>query len=81
MEDYGRVEFGGRWYTLTQDAWYTLTDACGNVWYQASAVASNGNIYIVIWKATHPEAENEDEVCDWDEPYDVMLIEEADEEE
>ena len=81
MADYGRVEFGGKWYTLTQDAWYSYTDAFGDVWYEASAVASNGDIYSVIWKATNPEAENEDEVCDWNNPYSVRFIEKADEEE
>lgn len=79
MVDYGKVEFGGSWYTLTQDAYYSYTDACENAWYEAAAVADNGDIYRVLWIATHPEAENDEDVCDWNEPYDVQFIEKADE--
>ena len=44
------------------DSIYVLTD-----FYEAKAEDEEGNEYLVFWKITDPDAE-EDVICDWDNP-------------
>jgi len=37
-------------------------------WYQADAVDSNGNEYVVYWTTVDWDAEDESEACDWENP-------------
>lgn len=68
-----KIEFEGKNYTLTQEAYYSN----GNEGqYQASALDEDGNAYIVLWRILdgHEDDDNEDTMCDWDNPFAVELI-------
>ena len=69
-----KITFEGKTYTLTQDAYYSN----GNEGrYQASALDEDGNTYMVLWRILdgHEDDDNEDTMCDWDNPFAVELTE------
>jgi hypothetical protein len=84
------VNFKGKVFTLTQDAYADNYGTDGEVRYYASAVDSDGNVYRAIWETTEEwnEAEaaykatgevngyieDESNACDWENPIDVMEI-------
>lgn len=54
--------------------------------YTATAVDEKGNVYIITWLSyenwdTKIDNGEEDDVCDWNTPYSIQLIEKAEEEE
>lgn len=85
--NYGTVEFEGKTYTLTQDAYANNYGTDGAVRYYAAAVGADGNRYMVEWetseewdaaqddyKATGEVSgyiEDEQNACDWDNPISV----------
>ena len=87
-KDYGTVEFEGKTYTLTQDAYAENYGTDGAVRYYAAAVDADGNEYLVTWETTEQwdEAqeeyketsevngyiEDESNACDWDSPIEVI---------
>ena len=73
MKDYGKVTFEGKEYTLTQEAYYQA----GEGKYMASAIDAEGNEYNVWWTITNPDAEEECDMCDWDEPESVEMTSES----
>lgn len=77
MKDYGFgiVEFEGKEYTLTQDA-YIDGSADETPYYRAMAEDAEGNEYEVFWDVLEnwKEIEDEQEMCDWDNPAKVELI-------
>ena len=53
--------------------------------YTATAVDEKGNVYIITWLSyenwdTKIDNGEEDDVCDWNTPYSIQLIEKAEEE-
>lgn len=84
---YGIWEIDGKKYALTQDAYYEtvygegvsrlITEPESGKWeyYTAKAVDENGKTYQFYWKITNPDAEHEDEMCDWGDVYEVKEIE------
>lgn len=81
-EKFGSVEYKGEKYILIQDAYLSNKDAYGDAAYFANAVKAGDTaddgyvpvyvpVYTVEWKIIHPEAENEEDACDWDSPADV----------
>lgn len=70
MKDYEKVTFEGKEYTLTQEAYYQA----GEGKYTASAIDAEGNEYNVWWTITNPDAEEESDMCNWDEPESVERI-------
>ena len=53
--------------------------------YTATAVDEKENVYIITWLsyenwATKIDNGEEDDVCDWNTPYSIQLIEKAEEE-
>lgn len=50
--DYGTVNFGGKTYTLTQDAYAENYGMDGSVRYYASATDEQGLKYLVVWGTT-----------------------------
>lgn len=67
------INFEGKTYTLTQDAYYSNGN---DGQYQAAAVDKDGRTYMVYWNILegHEDDENEDTMCDWDNPDEVTLI-------
>ena len=63
-----KITFKNKVIELTQDAWYN------NGRYQAAGVDADGNVYNVFWDILegHEEDENEDTMCDWDNPSKVL---------
>ena len=54
--------------TLTQQAYYA-----GDV-YEALATDTMGNQYLVKWTNERPEAEDESDACNWDQPVAVIKL-------
>jgi hypothetical protein len=88
-QKYGTVEFGGRIYILTQQAYCDNYGTDGGVRYYAHAVAKNDadtNKYKVVWATTdewdnHQKndetcsfCEDESNACNWDNPIDVRIV-------
>ena len=70
------VEFDGKKYWLTQDAY--LTGQLEAPYYEAAAINKAGARYMVYWDIL-PEInihyiEDEHECCDWDNPTDFKKI-------
>ena len=84
-KEYGKVEFEGKEYALAQNA--HLSPCSGEEdTYIASAVDVEGNQYKITWEFTddaHEAIENNNEafledesnMCDWENPYEVQRIE------
>lgn len=70
----GETNYNGEHYTLTQMA-YLKDDST----YTALAIRSNDErdedgyqtAYTITWSISNPEAEDEGDACDWDNPLDV----------
>ena len=71
LSEYGSVLFEGEEYELTQQAYYN--EATGNE-YQAHAFDKNGEEFYVFWDIKNPNAEEEEDMCDWDNPTRVSRI-------
>ena len=69
--EYGSVLFEGEEYELTQQAYYN--EATGDE-YQAHAFDKNGEEFYVFWNIKNPEAEEEEDMCDWDNPECVERV-------
>lgn len=82
---YGIINFNGKEYALTDNAYYesgygrgfseffTDVESGKMEYYTAQAVDENGN-YKIYWKITNPDAELEEDMCDWDNVDAVELI-------
>ena len=66
------VKFNGQEYTLTQEAYYNCHP--DKPMYLAEAMDREGYSYLIKWAITHPQAENEDEMCDWENATDVIEL-------
>lgn len=74
-----KVNFEGKEYTLTQEAYLTGTHE--NPYYEASGIDSEGNEVTITWEikehwlnnegALNGLLEDEGEACDWDNPVSV----------
>ena len=72
-KDYGYVEFAGEEYVLIQDAYLDDTE------YVADAIKADDKpdedgyvtVYKVEWEIIYPDAEDEGDRCDWDNPAEV----------
>lgn len=42
-----------------------LTDNTGEYFYQAEAIDKYRNEYLITWEITNPEAQEEENACDW----------------
>lgn len=67
---------------LLQQADCDKVDMHGRHYYTATAVDKKGNVYLIEWVSTENwdeliEAGIEDDVCDWQVPYTIRLIEKA----
>lgn len=83
---YGVINFNKKKYTLTEDAHYESSYGRGvseffkdvesgkMEYYTAKAVDEDGNYYNVFWKIISPDAELEEDMCDWDNADAVELI-------
>ena len=80
-----KVIFEGKEYTLTQDAYiaeganryrYGLPLDDDRPFYKASAVDQEGNEFEVAWEVVDhwQELEDENEMCDWENPASVERI-------
>lgn len=52
MKDYGTVDYNGKTYTLTQEAYVDNYGTKGAVRYYAHAIDEAGNEYIIAWDTT-----------------------------
>lgn len=71
---------------LTEKAHVDHKNAEGNDVYIVKATDEKGNVYIITWLSyenwdTKIDNGEEDDVCDWNTPYSIQLIEKAEEEE
>lgn len=84
-KEYGKVEFEGKEYALAQNAYLSPYSGEEDT-YIASAVDVEGNQYKITWEFTddaHEAIENNNEafledesnMCDWENPYEVQRIE------
>lgn len=71
LSEYGSVLFEGEEYELTQQAHYC--ESAGDE-YTAHAFDKNGDEYYVYWDIINPDAEEEENMCDWDNPARVSRI-------
>lgn len=83
---YGIINFNGKEYALTENAYYesgygrgfseffTDVESGKMEYYTAQAVDESGNNYKIKWKITNPDAELEEDMCDWDNADAVELI-------
>jgi len=63
--------------SLTQDAYaqggFVQAGVCElTEWYEASAKDAEGNVYRIIWKVSHPDADDESLACDWENPWSIL---------
>ena len=70
---------------LLQQADCDKVDMQGRHYYTAPAVDKKGNVYLIEWVSSENwgeliEAGMEDDICDWQVPYSIRLIERAEEE-
>lgn len=77
-EKYGSVNWKGIEIALTQQA-YPSGAYAPNSW-EATGQDAKGNVYTVYWNELPKDEIVEDQFdtyCDWDNPSDIVLIEEA----
>jgi hypothetical protein len=68
--------------TITQDAYINggSVRAGGNspyeltAWYEAEAEDADGNEYRVIWTIDNPDAEDQSDACDWENPWAIIHL-------
>lgn len=81
-EEFGHdITFNGVTYRLTQEAYISNNtsdyyDMDEELYYTAEAVSEKGELARIVWKAREDwkEIEDEQEICDWDNPAKVELI-------
>ncbi len=67
-----------------EQAYLSQERSDGRCEYQANATDERGNIYLVTWLSFEDwdnliEDGIEDDICNWNTPYSIQLIEEAEE--
>lgn len=89
-ENFGSVEFEGKTYKLTENAYSDNYGTDGGIRYYASATDGKGNEYKVAWDTTaewdqaneqykqtgeySPLLDDESNACDWDTPAEVIEL-------
>ncbi len=69
------VEVNGERFALTEDAYHCSMLWIGDNRYTAKAVnRETGRTSRVYWDITHPDADEEDGMCDWDEPSEAEAL-------
>ena len=80
------IKFNGKEYALTEQAYYVYnygkgfsefyTDSeSGKIeYFTAKAVDENENSYQLFWKIVNPDADLEEDMCDWDKVSKVEVI-------
>lgn len=73
--NYGIVEFNNTAITLVEQAQPAHRHHYDTVeyYYWARGIDQNGDEYIVEWDVINPDAEQQDEACDWDAPSSVTI--------
>ena len=62
--DKGFIVYKGLVLELTQEGYMDYRCEKGD-YYVALAIDKDGNDYEIIWQITNPDAENEEDACDW----------------
>lgn len=65
------IEWKGKELKTTEDPYITTLATNGEDVYIATAVDNNGDEHTIYWMITNPEATDESEAADWENPLDV----------
>jgi len=72
MEDFGTVQWNGKTYYLTQQAYASGT--WDNPIYKANAINVHDEEYEITWDCINSLSEDEHDACDWENPISVREL-------